>query len=212
MIETDLDIDLTTAVLGAIENAISQVWTALPAEVTSYDKDTQRATVRLLVKDVEPVRTIPPIPGVPVVFPRAAGYAVVLPVEEGDTGLLLVCALSPNTWLRSGSAGAPQDTRRHALSSAVFLPGLSREAITNPPDVLALGHVGRMADAQPVALGDKVDALFAVLNSAFTAGTPGPSEPGFAAFKAAWISGLAPFSEPQTVGSTDVVVTTEGII
>lgn len=215
-VDTDPTITLESAILSAIDSGLSQVWTALPASVSAYDETTQRATIAPLVADPEhPSTRLPEVFSVPVVFPRASGFVITMPISPGDTGILLVCALSPSTWLRSGSSGVPQDTRRHALSSAVFLPGLAREALVGIPSTLALGHKDRLLTAHPVALGDKIDALFSALHNAISAATPGPSEPGFAAFKASWTASMAsqlPPGAPASVASSDVSVTSEDLL
>lgn len=47
-----------------------------------------------------------------------------LPVAVGDTGLLIFSDRSLDVWLATGGIVDPGDDRRHALSDAVFVPGL----------------------------------------------------------------------------------------
>lgn len=206
-VELEVDLTLEQAVLMAIDAAKSQVWTALPGKVLSWDSTSQRATVQPLVQDVEPVRKLPSIPEVPVVFQRAGGFVLSLPIEPGDTGLLVFCALSPSSWMRSGGEGAPQDQRRHALSSAVFLPGLSRDALLSVPDTATLGKASNLLNVYPVAMAHRVNAFITAFDNAITPAVPGPMEPGFLAFKTSWTAAKALLN--TDTGSTDVSVTTD---
>lgn len=110
-------------ILGRIlDRATGDLWTALPARVVAYDKDSQRAQVQPAPADVD--GALPVLAGVPVVFPGGGGSAIVWPLKSGDTGLLVFCSRSIQRWLASADEGDPQSTRHHHIGDAVFIPGL----------------------------------------------------------------------------------------
>lgn len=69
--------------------------------------------------------TLPVIQNVPVSMPIGNGYSIKLPVAVGDTGYFVCADRSLDVWL-AGSGGIvdPQDSRKHDLSDAIFVPGL----------------------------------------------------------------------------------------
>lgn len=104
----------------------------MPGRVESYDVATQKADVKpLLMRGVltgdgeDVVQSLPVIPGVPIVFPRAGGFYVSFPVEPGDHVLLVFCERSIDKWATSEAGGDtdPIDLRTHALADAVAIPG-----------------------------------------------------------------------------------------
>ena len=118
--------------------ALNEVHTALPGKVTAYDATNNVADVELQVSlavfDDDDGRTYedPPIlPKVPVVWPRAGGYVVTLPLAAGDGVLVLFSEASLAEWRMSGQKSKPTDARRHSLGYPVCIPGLF-------PDVSAL--------------------------------------------------------------------------
>ena len=118
---------LTSAVATAIDAALLEVRTATPARIESYSASDQRAVVLPLLKrrtKVGAVLVPNPIGNVPVLFPRAGGYAITFPVASGDTGLLICSDRSLDLWLESGGQVDPQSGRHHEMGDAVFLPGL----------------------------------------------------------------------------------------
>jgi len=62
-----------------------------------------------------------------------SGADLVTPVAVGDTGLLVFCDGSLDVWLSKGGLVDPLDDRHHALSDAVFIPGL--RPFSNPVSV-----------------------------------------------------------------------------
>lgn len=62
-----------------------------------------------------------------------SGADLVVPVAVGTTGLLVFCDDSLDVWLSKGGLVDPLDDRHHALSDAVFIPGL--RPFSNPVSV-----------------------------------------------------------------------------
>lgn len=123
--------DLTDVVQAFIEQALAEVHTAMPGRVERYDAGTQRATVLPLVRYPNPqpdgsveYEDLPPLAEVPVLFPRAGGFFVALPVEVGDTVLLVSQETAVGHWeAGDGGVSFPGDLRRHHLAHCVCLPG-----------------------------------------------------------------------------------------
>lgn len=117
---------------AALDSWARGLHVALPGRVESYDAAEQKADIKPMVKDLTPTRTgrelleiIPVIPNVPIVFPRAGGYFLTMPVRAGDFVLLVVCERSIDVWISSdGGEKNPDDFRTHNLSDAVAIPGL----------------------------------------------------------------------------------------
>ena len=114
------------------EQYLLELHTAFPGIVQSYDAATQTATIVPAVRYPVPqpdgsyqYEELPPIPSVPIVFPRTKRWAFSLPISAGDT-VLVVCAESAiGAWRAGdGSVQYPGDLRRHHLSHAVAIPGL----------------------------------------------------------------------------------------
>lgn len=62
-----------------------------------------------------------------------SGADLIVNVSVGDTGLLVFCDDSLDVWLSKGGLVDPLDDRHHALSDAVFVPGL--RPFSNPVSV-----------------------------------------------------------------------------
>lgn len=143
----DRDASLSDVIHEAIRSEVLDLHTALPARVESYDPATQTATVvaelqrqfRMADDSLEPV-TIPPISGVPVLFPRAGGYSVTFPVETGDPCLLVFAERDISGWMIQGGEGVPPSARTHQYADAVALLGLfpSSDPIAPAPSATAL--------------------------------------------------------------------------
>jgi len=123
----------------------------MPAQVLAYDRLTQRAQVQPALKiargDLDgdgeiDYDALPVLVEVPVLWPRGGGYALHLPLEPGDTVLLVVTARSLEEWLERGGVDVePQDLRVLALQDAVAIPGLYPA-----PEALS-GNVARASEA-----------------------------------------------------------------
>lgn len=209
--------------LGAIIRAFDvraqeEVYTALPAVVEKYDPTLNQVDLKIAVKDVRrsedgsPVYfEFPIIPNVPVNLPRGGGMIISLPLQAGDSGLLVVSTLEVGGWELSGEAPAePLNVSRQSLSSCTFVPGWF--PITKPPSATDLAarstkmivgkdggtqiqiddtviNLGGDPTAAPLALHGALGAL----NTAIQA----PAVTDIGTLKAAvatWATGLAAFA------------------
>lgn len=120
---------LIQAIEAAVEKALVDLHTSLPAEIVSYDYDKNLAKVKPLLKrkfkgDEESIE-LPIISNVPIAFPRMGKGFLRFPVNPGDVGHVQFCERSIDAWLVNGGVIDPLDARKHSLSDAVFYPGLN---------------------------------------------------------------------------------------
>jgi len=116
---------------------------AAPGIILSFDSSKQTCVVQLAVKEILRRNTvdgtvmesvdIPPIVDVPLVFPKAGGYQITFPVNEGDECLVIFADTYIDSWWERGcnknSQGVyegqePNSLRRHDLSDgfAILAP------------------------------------------------------------------------------------------
>lgn len=196
---------LAGVINAAVENAVRRLYTWSPAKIVKWDASTGRANCQILVKNVdedeEGDRTVtswPVIPGVPVQFMGAGTMRWTCPISDGTLviggstvpatlGSLFFSHHSLDKWL-SGDGGEvdPELDHDHALTDAVFIPGLMPFGAPwsdIPTDYMSLGFdgvtglqvriksdaiilAGTEASAQYVALANKVKAWFDAFNLA----------------------------------------------
>lgn len=206
---------------------LERVHTALPGKVQSYDASRQIADILPMVPRVARARitrerrveNLPVLADVPLVFPRSGEYFIHLPIQPGDTVLVLFTEADMNEWIRTGDAIDPGLTGRFRLSSAAAIPGLFPEQsrITDAaPGALTIGkqggpkvvidaglvRLGSVAASQFVALSNLVDAQLNALKSAIAAAVVVPNDGG-ASFKATLLSALSAW--PASVAATKAV-------
>lgn len=181
--------ELADIIRQAIEDRLAEVHVMLPGRIDSYDASLQKADVEPLIRrlqktvDGEIKEDLPVIPGVPVVFPRAGGFKITMPVQEGDRCMLVFCERSIETYQtgtgRRGDNSAlirqsdPDTFEMHNLSDPVAIMGWYNDAealSASDQDGLQLGedggpiiHIGNdlvelyeKGAAQFVALAQKV--------------------------------------------------------
>jgi hypothetical protein len=68
-----------------------------------------------------------------VIFPRAGSKVMRLPIDVGDTVLLVYCDASLAEWRESGSVSEPEDARRHSIGWPVAIPGFYPDTKPSPP-------------------------------------------------------------------------------
>jgi len=99
----------------------------MPATIESYDYKTQKASVKISMKELYnngKELDYPVVNGVPVVFTSSGGASITLPVNRGDTCLIMFADRDMGAWLRGGVGGKPDSTRMHNLSDAIAIMGL----------------------------------------------------------------------------------------
>lgn len=116
------------------EDLISQVRVAMPAIVTKVDLSSQTVEVKLAlqgkVSDEEGAVSFvqyPILPDVPIVWPRAGGFALTFPVKVGDECLVVFADRCIDAWWQSGGVQKPMDERMHDLSDAFAIFGATSQ-------------------------------------------------------------------------------------
>ncbi len=115
----------------ALENAQSQIWTALPGVVTAVDLTAQTVSVQPSVQGnisapdgSSQSVNLPLLVDVPIVWPRAGGFALTFPIAAGDEVLVVFASRCIDSWWQSGGVGVQAEVRMHDLSDgfAVLAP------------------------------------------------------------------------------------------
>lgn len=195
---------LQEVINAAVAAAQRSLLTWLPAKVVKWDADKGRVDCQILIKEVtegedesREVNSWPVVTGVPVQFVGAGGFRLTCPVVKGTTGTLFFSARSLDKWL-TGTGGEvdPEFDHDHALTDAVFMPGLKPFGApwASIPDHGTIGvddgvqihfHsativIGDEAGSDFIALAAKVKAWFDTFNAAVTGWTPAPNDGGAA--------------------------------
>lgn len=178
----------------AIAGKLSMVHVALPGQVVAYDATKNLADVQVMVQqsvwDDDNGRTyedVGTLAGVPVVWPRAGGFKMTLPMAVGDTGLLVFCSDSTGEWRLTGQSSQPQDAERLGIGWPVFIPGftpdIKKVSASDPASTKAIwgsdggnGQIRATASTlefgpnptSPIALATPLDAWIALVCAAFT--------------------------------------------
>lgn len=120
---------LKEVIQSHIANFETQLFTALPATIVSFDANEQTATVAPVM--LEPytdgvVAKISEIDYVPVMFPSAGGGALTFPVKAGDEVLLVFSSRNYDVWWNTGEVDKLPSTRRfNDLTDAIAIVGLT---------------------------------------------------------------------------------------
>jgi len=112
--------------LTAIDSKQSDVFTALPARVISFNGHTVTCEVMINRTDEKGNDlVIPPLVDVVVQFPHAGGFCMTVPIKANDEGLVVFSSRCIDGWYQSGSKGKPLDSRVNDLSDGFFIPGVN---------------------------------------------------------------------------------------
>ena len=116
---------------AGMENAQAQMWTALPGIVTAVDLGAQTCSVQPAIRGsvtgkdgTAKAVDLPLLVDVPLVFPRAGGFALTFPVRAGDECLVIFASRCIDSWWQSGGVQEPAEQRMHDLSDgfAILAP------------------------------------------------------------------------------------------
>ena len=108
----------------------SELHTAMPGAVDSFDAAKQTANVKLLLRrkvqkenGTVADEAIGIAVNVPVVFPGAGGFRLTMPLQQGDGVLVIFAEASIDLWQELGGE-QNTDSRRFHLADAIAIPGL----------------------------------------------------------------------------------------
>lgn len=128
--------DLATAISMATRGLQSQMWTALPGIVQSFDAEKMTCEIQPAIQGVlsDPKtgaasnQNLPMLVDCPVIFPSAGGMTLTLPVANGDECLVIFASRCIDAWWQQGGVQPPMVYRMHDLSDGFCLPGIRSQA------------------------------------------------------------------------------------
>ena len=135
--------EVKTIIKGWMNSRVSNIHTAMPGRIVSYNPSTNRASVQpngnYKSEDGRNIR-YPIIHNVPIQFPMGQGgtAGITFPINAGD-GCLLVFSETQNDDFLGGNKGDSPDVRRHSLNDAIAIPGVYAGAA--PSNVAHAGDV-----------------------------------------------------------------------
>lgn len=153
------------------------IMTALPGKVVEYDPATKRATIEPTAHNGDP---LPPIPDVPIKFPRGGGVRIIFHLNPGDQVTLQFYQYDPSRFRATGNVSQANTTREHGYYP-IAVPGseteldeyeaASADGLHLGTDdgtteiVIAPGRIdlGALTSPHPVSKGDVADDNFAAI-------------------------------------------------
>jgi hypothetical protein len=123
----------------AMESQQAQIWTALPGVVAAVNLAAQTLSVQPTVQGsvassngAKQLVNLPLLVDVPIVWPRAGGFALTFPIAAGDEVLVVFASRCIDSWWQSGGVGAPAEARMHDLSDgfAILAPTSQPKKLT----------------------------------------------------------------------------------
>jgi len=124
---------LSEALEVIFDTRLNEINTSFPAEVVSYDKNKQTATLRPMVRrtvfstdindNPDEYEALPNLPNVPIQHPRAGSTFIHIPVRAGDFVWVVVCQTDISTWRSTGRISDPAISVNHDLTSVWAIPG-----------------------------------------------------------------------------------------
>lgn len=124
----------------AMESQQAQIWTALPGVVAAVNLAAQTLSVQPTVQGsvassngAKQLVNLPLLVDVPIVWPRAGGFALTFPIAAGDEVLVVFSCRCIDSWWQSGGIGAPAEARMHDLSDgfAILAPTSQPKKLSN---------------------------------------------------------------------------------
>jgi hypothetical protein len=123
----------------AMESQQAQIWTALPGVVAAVNLAAQTLSVQPTVQGsvaspngAKQLVNLPLLVDIPIVWPRAGGFALTFPIAAGDEVLVVFASRCIDSWWQSGGVGAPAEARMHDLSDgfAILAPTSQPKKLT----------------------------------------------------------------------------------
>lgn len=117
---------LEKVIQTAIDSALKEVHTCLPAVVTKVNHATQLIDAQITIqrKMAGELVNLPLLVNVPIRYMRSATFSITFPIEVGDHVEIRFCERSIDTWLTHGGIQNPFDIRKFSLSDAFATPAM----------------------------------------------------------------------------------------
>lgn len=114
----------------ALDGLQAKIWTSCVGIIESVDLGAQTCSVQPAIRgsvqnsdgSAQSV-DMPLLVDVPIIFPRAGGFAITFPVKKGDECLVSFSARCIDAWWQSGGVQAPLEARMHDLSDGFAILG-----------------------------------------------------------------------------------------
>lgn len=117
--------DAQEAQRAALDGRQARIRTAMPGLVTAVNLAKQTVSVQPAIQGQQDspdgstaLVNLPMLVDVPIVWPRAGGYALTFPVKVGDEVLVVFGDRCMDAWWQSGGIGVALEPRMHDLSDA----------------------------------------------------------------------------------------------
>lgn len=124
--------DFIVAIDRMLEGWQSNVWTAIPGTIVSYNSDEKSASVQPSIKALVTKQdgtttwvNLPILLDCPVHFPSGGGFSLTFPIAEGDECLVVFSSRCIDAWWQSGGSQVQAETRMHDLSDGFVFVGFS---------------------------------------------------------------------------------------
>jgi hypothetical protein len=114
---------LAQLIKQAINNQLLDVHTALIGRIEKYDASSQLADIQPLAKHASEQENLPLLVDVPILFPRAGGFFISLPIQVGDFIQIIFNESNIDDFLTE-SVSTINPTSRFSLQGAIAIPGI----------------------------------------------------------------------------------------
>jgi len=117
---------LEKVIQTAIDSALKEVHTCLPAVVTKVNHAEQLIDAQITIKRkmAGKLVNLPLLVNVPIRYWRSATFSITFPIEIGDHVRIIFAERSIDTWLAEGGIQNPFDFRKFSLSDAFAEPAM----------------------------------------------------------------------------------------
>ena len=126
----------TEALATLIERLIARIETSIPGIVKSFDSNRQILVVEPAIRKIQTIDgeqtflNVPPVIEVPMAFSHAQtlGFALTVPISQGDSVLLEIAHKSVDDWVRFGKIQNPAEpvvSRHHQITDSLAVIGLT---------------------------------------------------------------------------------------
>ena len=117
---------LEKVIQTAIDSALKEIHTCLPAVVTKVNHTEQLIDAQLTIKRKMSGKLInlPLLVNVPIRYWRSNTFSITFPIEIGDHVRIIFAERSIDTWLTEGGIQNPFDFRKFSLSDAFAEPAM----------------------------------------------------------------------------------------
>lgn len=118
----------------AFDGRLSMLWTNFPGIVTDVDLSKNTCSVQPSIQGIvenedgtSSYVNLPVLVDVPIMWPKAGGFVLTLPLEAGDEVLVHIASRCIDAWWQSGGIQKPMEARMHDLSDGFAFPGPSSQ-------------------------------------------------------------------------------------